>query len=195
MSRRVLPNAASAAARKCSVYAPREGKRARLVARPRERCCGGAIAIVIGPTPPGHRREVPRDLRARPRPRRRRPCPSTRLMPTSTTVAPGLHHLARHHRRAADRRDDDIGLADDRREVARAAVADRHRRVLREQEERHRLADDVRAPDDDRPRALRAATSYSRRISMIPAGVAATKVGVALKQVAGVERDGSRPRP
>jgi hypothetical protein len=40
-------------------------------------------------------------------------------------------------------------------EVRRAAVADRDRGVAREQEHRHRLSDDVAAPDDDRPLALR----------------------------------------
>ena len=39
--------------------------------------------------------------------------------------------------------------AADRRQVARARVADRHRRVGAEQQLGHRLAEQVRAPDDD----------------------------------------------
>ena len=112
-------------------------------------------AIVIGPTPPGHRRDRARDLDRPRRSRRRR---------TSAVVGAvhadvddrraGLDPVAADHPRAADGGDQDVGAAADRGEVARARVARRDRRVGREQQLRHRLAEEVRAADHDRLGAL-----------------------------------------
>ena len=62
----------------------------------------------------------------------------------------GLQPVALDHLGPADRGDDDIAAADDVGEVAGAAVGDRHRAILAQQELRHRLADDVRAADHHR---------------------------------------------
>ena len=74
--------------------------------------------------------------------------PSTMLMPTSTTTAPGLEHLAGDEARVPGGHDDDVGLAGPRGKVARPAVADRDRGVLLHEQERGRHADDRRATDD-----------------------------------------------
>ncbi len=57
--------------------------------------------------------------------------------------------VATHHLRPADGGDQDVGIAADGRQVAGLRVGDRHRAVVGEEELRHRLADDVGAPDDD----------------------------------------------
>ena len=49
-----------------------------------------------------------------------------RLMPTSITTAPSLHHVAGHEPRHADRRDEHVGAPADLGQVARARVAVRH---------------------------------------------------------------------
>ena len=49
---------------------------------------------------------------------------------------------------ASGRRDDQIGLTAERRKVARARMADRNRRVPRQQQQRDRLADHEAAADD-----------------------------------------------
>ena len=54
------------------------------------------------------------------------------------------------HGGPARRGDHDLGPAHHRGQVAGARVRDRHGAGVREQERRHRLADDVRAPDDHR---------------------------------------------
>ena len=65
----------------------------------------------------------------------------------------GLHELRRDEPRPPDRRDENVGGRGDRGQVRRLRVADRHRRVALQQQHRHRLADDLAAPDDDRVRA------------------------------------------
>ena len=65
----------------------------------------------------------------------------------------GLDELRRHEAGPADRGDQDVGRRGDRRQVRRLRVADRDRRVALQQQHRHRLADDLAAPDDDRVRA------------------------------------------
>ena len=66
------------------------------------------------------------------------------------TAAPGLIQSPLDHLRAADRGDDDVGAAHHVGQVARARVGDGHGRALAEQQQRHRLADDVRAADHHR---------------------------------------------
>ena len=61
-----------------------------------------------------------------------------------------LHHVRRYESRTADRRNQDVRAAADRRQVARLRVADRHRRILGQQQHRRRLAHDVAAADDHR---------------------------------------------
>ena len=80
--------------------------------------------------------------------------PSTTLIPTSTTTAPGLSMSPGDEARVARRDDDDVGRADVCREVDRPRVADGDRRVLAEEQERRRQADDGRPADDDRVLAL-----------------------------------------
>ena len=112
-----------------------------------------SAAIVIGPTPPGTgvrspatsadvRRDVAHDLAV------------DAVDPDVDDGRARPDHLGRDHPGAADRSDHDVGLADERAEVARAAVRERHGRVLGEEQERHRLSHDVRAADDDGARAL-----------------------------------------
>ena len=75
-------------------------------------------------------------------------------MPTSTTAAPGFTIAAvtiPGTPTAATTTSARDGLGG---EVARAGVADRHRRVAVQEEQRGRLADDVAAADHDRVRAL-----------------------------------------
>ena len=74
-------------------------------------------------------------------------------MPTSMTTAPGLIQSARTCSGWPIGRDQDVGLARDRGRVAGRGVADRDRRVaprpLLQQQQGHRLADDLRAPEHD----------------------------------------------
>ena len=73
-----------------------------------------------------------------------------RFMPTSMTTAPGLtQSRARPSRGAPDRGDEHVGAAADARRGRACASGRRHRRVGREQQLRHRLAEEVRAPDHD----------------------------------------------
>src|SRR6266498_3361873 len=58
------------------------------------------------------------------------------------------------HACLADRDDENVRLADVRREVACPRMANGHSRVRVQEEQRSRLADDVAAPDDDCPRPL-----------------------------------------
>jgi hypothetical protein len=67
-------------------------------------------------------------------------------MPTSITTAPGFTMSRRDHARLADRGHQDVGLARHRGEVARLRVAHGDGGAGVEQQQRHRLADDVRAP-------------------------------------------------
>jgi len=66
----------------------------------------------------------------------------------------GSQHLARDETGPARRDNHDIGLAQVRGKVRRAGVADGHRGVLAQEQERRGLAHDVGAPDDDSPGAL-----------------------------------------
>ena len=61
----------------------------------------------------------------------------------------GLEHVAGDEARPAGGDHDDVRLAQVRGEVRRPRVADRHRGVLAQEQERGRLADDVGAADDD----------------------------------------------
>ena len=74
----------------------------------------------------------------------------------------GLDPVAADQLRLADRGDQHVGAADLGGQVARARVADGHRRVALEQQERHRLADQVAAPDDHGARALAARRRWRR---------------------------------
>ena len=65
-----------------------------------------------------------------------------------------LDPVALDHPVAADGGDEDVGAPADLGQVAGARVADRDRRVGAEQQLGHRLAEEVRAPDDDRLGAL-----------------------------------------
>ena len=70
--------------------------------------------------------------------------PSTTLIPTSTTTAPGLSIAPGDEAGLAGGDDDDVGARDVAGEVARPRVADRDRRVLLDEQERGRHADDRR---------------------------------------------------
>src|SRR3954470_1266804 len=65
----------------------------------------------------------------------------------------GLHVLAAYEARAPDGRDEDVRLARDSREVARARVADGDGRVALQEEFRDGASDDVAPSDDDGARA------------------------------------------
>ena len=73
-----------------------------------------------------------------------------RLIPTSITAAPGLTYSAPIISGTPDRGDEHVGARAHAGKVARARVAHGHGRVALEQQERHRLADQVRPPDHDR---------------------------------------------
>ena len=112
--------------------------------------------MVIGPTPPGtgviapatsHRGvevDVADELAVR----------RMRLMPTSITVGARLDPVALDHLRPADGGDQHVGAPADRRQIAGARVGDGHGGVRRQQQLRHRLADEVRAADDHRVGAV-----------------------------------------
>src|SRR5215470_17442792 len=55
----------------------------------------------------------------------------------------------RDESRPADRGDEDVAFRGDARQVHRSRVTDRDGRVAMQKKKRHRLADDVAAPDDD----------------------------------------------
>src|SRR5262245_7893310 len=55
----------------------------------------------------------------------------------------------RDESRSADRRDEDVTFRSDARQIHRSRVTDRDGRVDMQEKERHRLTDDVAAPDDD----------------------------------------------
>ena len=137
-----------------------------------------SIAIVIGPTPPGTGVMQPGDARA---------TASKSTSPHEPVV--GAVHADVDHRgarldpvgadqpRHADGGDQHVGARADRRQVARARVADRDRRVALQQQVRDRLADEVRAADDDRLGALerdavRGRAARSRRSACTAAGPA-----------------------
>src|SRR5688572_24445045 len=68
----------------------------------------------------------------------------------------GMEHLAIDQAGRARGTDDDLGTGNLSREVTRPAVADGDRAVLAHEQQLHRLADDVAAPDDDGALALEA---------------------------------------
>ena len=111
---------------------------------------------------------------------------STRFMPTSTTTAPGFTCSPRTKPGAADGRHQHVRLAGDRGQVARARVADRDGGVRVHQQQRHRLAHDVAAPEHHRAPPGERRSPSRRSSSMIPAGVQATKRGPLLHQQAHV---------
>ncbi len=115
-------------------------------------------------------------------------------MPTSITVAPGLTNSGVTRPDRADRRHQDVGLAADRRQVRRPRVADGHGGVAVQQQQRHRLADDVAAADDDGVRAgdrdalaLEHLDDAGRR--------AGDQLGTVLRRAARRSRRRIRPRP
>ena len=124
-----------------------------------------SIAIVIGPTPPGTGVIAPA------RSHRRVEVDVADEAVVGAVDADVDHDRARldpvalDHPVAADGGDQHVGAAADLGEVARARVADRDGRVGAEQQRGHRLADEVRAADDDGLGALelrrRAAASSS----------------------------------
>lgn len=61
----------------------------------------------------------------------------------------GAHALRADHTGLTGGDDEDVGLAADLGQILAAAVADGHGRVLGEQQQRDRLADDKAAADDD----------------------------------------------
>ena len=108
-------------------------------------------AIVIGPTPPGHRRDRAGDLGAPRRSRRRRRRPSSvRLMPTSMTTAPGLTQSPPTSRGAPDGGDQHVGAPADRG-AGRGCASGRSSpsRWRPSSSWAIGLPNEVRAPDDD----------------------------------------------
>ena len=61
-----------------------------------------SIVIVSGPTPPGTRVMAPVTWRTDSKSTSPNSLPSTRLMPTSITAAPGLHHFGGDKARLTD---------------------------------------------------------------------------------------------
>ena len=98
--------------------------------------------------------EVVQPLRARAeRSARRRRALDSRLIPTSTTVAPGLTKSGVTNAGRPSAATRMSASAARLRQIDRPRVADRHRRVPVQQQQRHRLPDDVAAADDDGARA------------------------------------------
>ena len=117
-----------------------------------------SIAIVIGPTPPGtgviaEATSFTASKSTSPT----RPF-SVRLMPTSMTDGPRLHHRRGYRMGSTDRGHEDVGLEGVTLEILRPGVADGHRRIrtgfLLDQKRGQRLTDDVRATDDHDIRAV-----------------------------------------
>jgi hypothetical protein len=99
-----------------------------------------------------------------------------RLIPTSITVAPGFTISGSMKPGRADSRNQNVGLARDRRQVARLRVANRHRGILMQQQHRHRLAHNIAAPHNHG--MLPADRKPARfRISITPAGVHGASAG------------------
>ena len=98
-------------------------------------------------------------------------------MPTSITVAPGLTMSAPTTCRRPTAATRTSASSVWRSRSLGARVADRDGRVGLEQQVRDRLADDVAAADDDRPRALQPRSRTPRAARMIPSGVAGTSAG------------------
>jgi len=65
----------------------------------------------------------------------------------------GFDHVAGHEFRPADGGNEHVGAARDRREIAALRMADGDARILLQEEQRERLADDIGAADDERLRA------------------------------------------
>ena len=112
-------------------------------------------AIVIGPTPPGTGVIAPAIsvTSAKATSPTMRDLPPSCRHPVDADVdhgGAGLDPIAPHHLRSSDRREQHVGAAADRRQIARLGMRHRHRRVLRQQELRQRLADDVGAADHHR---------------------------------------------
>ena len=78
------------------------------------------------------------------------PSPATRLMPTSITVAPGLIQSRRTISALPTAANTTSARRQTAGKIAGPGMRDRHRRVLRKQQLRERLADDVGAADHHR---------------------------------------------
>ena len=137
----------------------------------------------------GHRRDRRGDLAPPPRSRRRRTRPSSvRFMPTSITTAPGLTVSAPSSFGTADGGDQHVGAAADGGEVAGARVADGDGRVRGEQQPRDRLADEVRAADDDRLGALELDPAGARAAPSPRPACTGRRPGVPVGEQPGVDR-------
>ena len=132
-------------------------------------------ALVSGPTPPGTGVMAEATSLADSKSTSPTSLPSTTLIPTSTTTAPGLSIAPVTRPGLPGGDDDDVGPADVAGEVARPRVADRDRRVLLDEQERGRHADDGGAADDDRVHARRSRSPERRRISTAAWAVAGRK--------------------
>ena len=112
-----------------------------------------SIAIVIGPTPPGTGVSSPRGS-LRPGSTSPTSPSSVRVIPTSTTAAPCFHHLGRTIPGTPTAATSTSAARVCAARSTRARVADRHRRVPGQEEQRDGLADDGAAADHDGARAL-----------------------------------------
>ncbi len=147
-----------------------------------------SIAIVIGPTPPGtgviaRARSAADSKSTSPT----RPS-SVRFMPTSITVAPGFTMSPVIRRGRPTAATSTSAAPADLGEVARARVADRHGRVLGEQQRGRPACRPGRCARRRPPRLPRAACPHARSSSITPEGVAGTSAVAALQRAARVGR-------
>ena len=118
------------------------------------------------------------------RSRRRRPARSCCRPPRADAVhadvdhdRAGLDEVALDQARSTDGRDQHVRARAHRAQIARARVADRDGRVLGQQQLRHRLAEQVRASDDDRLGACRAGRRRCAAARSRPSGVHGRRPG------------------
>ena len=137
--------------------------------------------MVIGPTPPGTGVIAPATSTASskatsPTSVRLPSAARRRLMPTSITVAPGLIQSPRIISGRPTAATTMSAALDDVGQVASSRMGDGDRAARRQQELRHRLADDVRAADTTASRPPRSPSSCLQQIRQ-PSGVHGTKPG------------------